>query len=99
APFNTAGTCSYEVFAWWTANTNRGTAVSFTVAGHQAGSTGKTVNQQTNGGKWNSLGIYTWNASTQGQVTVSGPNSPQASADAVRFALVATTTTSTTTAT
>lgn len=47
----TAG--NYDMYAWWSAGTNRTTAASYTLPG---GTVKKTVNQQINGGKWNLLG-------------------------------------------
>jgi hypothetical protein len=50
-----------EVFAWWTAATDRTTAapfVLFDAAGTKLASV--TQNQQVNGGRWNSLGSYSF---------------------------------------
>lgn len=48
----------YQIYAKWTANPNRASNATYTVA-HANGSTPVTVNQQTNGGQWNLLGTYT----------------------------------------
>ncbi len=49
---------NYEVYAWWTAGTNRSLTAAYTVY-YNGGSQIVTRNQQTGGGTWNSLG--TWN--------------------------------------
>jgi len=76
---------SYEVFAWWNANTNRATNTPIDVI-HAGGTTTVTVNQQANGAQWNSLGVYTFPAGTSGSVLVrtTGTNG-YVIADAVRF--------------
>ena len=48
-----AGT--YEVFMWWSSYSSRATAVN-TVITHAGGQETLTINQQENGGQWNSLG-------------------------------------------
>jgi hypothetical protein len=51
------------VDAWWTTGTNRSTTapyVAFNAAGTKLGTA--TVNQQLNGGKWNTLGTYNFSA-------------------------------------
>lgn len=49
----------YEVFARWTSDPNRAPDATYTVY-HDAGNTLVPVDQRTNGGQWNSLGIYTF---------------------------------------
>ncbi len=63
-----AGT--YQAYAWWTASSNRASNVSVTVAS-ATGSTPVTVNEQTNGSQWVSLGTYSFNAGTGGSITFS----------------------------
>lgn len=53
----TAGT--KNVAAWWPQGSNRSATAAYHVA-HSGGSTVVTVNQQINGGKWNSLGNYSF---------------------------------------
>jgi GH25 family lysozyme M1 (1,4-beta-N-acetylmuramidase) len=48
---------AHDVAAWWTQGANRSTTASYVVA-HSAGTTTVVVNQQINGGKWNSLGNF-----------------------------------------
>lgn len=52
---------SHEVYAWWTAHSNRGTAVPYTI-NYEGGSDTVLVDQEQNGGKWNLLGTYNFNA-------------------------------------
>ena len=50
-----AGT--HTVYAWWPQGSNRSTTAAYHVA-NSGGTTVVTVNQQINGGKWNSLGAF-----------------------------------------
>ena len=74
---------SYKVFARWSASANRTNVARYTV-NHAGGATVVMVNQQGDGGQWNLLGTFSFNA---GNTTVS--LSDQANgvviADAVRF--------------
>lgn len=51
----------HEVYAWWTAHPNRGTAVPYTI-NYEGGSDTVFVDQEQNGGQWNLLGTYDFNA-------------------------------------
>lgn len=51
--FNITVAGNYEVYAWWSAGSNRSTAAGFILPDN----TTVSRNQQTNGGMWNSLGI------------------------------------------
>lgn len=62
-------TGQYEVYLRWTSATNRATNVPVDVV-HANGTTTKTVNQQQRGNQWVSLGTYTFNAGTTGNVLV-----------------------------
>jgi len=77
-------TNSYQVYLRWTAFANRATntPVDMNYAG---GSRTLAVNQATNGGTWNWLGTFPFNAGTNGSVTVRGVASGYAIADAVRW--------------
>lgn len=59
--FNIPSSGTYEVEAWWVAGSNRAASAPYIVY-HSGGSTVVNVNQQANGGKWNSLGTYSFNA-------------------------------------
>ena len=74
---------NYEVYAWWTADTNRASNVPVQIS-YACGVASTTVNQRENGGSWQLLGTYYFeeevsvtlsNAGTDGHVL----------ADAVRF--------------
>ena len=57
---------------------------------HSGGTARVTINQQVNGGKWNSLGSSSLNAGVSYTVTVtSQPGTSSTCADAVKFALLA----------
>ncbi len=55
-----AGT--YNIYAWWAAGTNRSATAPFLLPGS---STAVSMNQQTNGGKWNKIGSRTLAAGNQ----------------------------------
>ncbi len=78
---------SYEVFARWTSNPGRANNVPIDIVS-AGGTTTVTVNQQTNGGQWNSLGIFSFAAGSAGSVLVrtNGTNG-YVIADAVKFAV------------
>jgi N-acetylmuramoyl-L-alanine amidase len=56
-------TGTYRIDAWWTSGANRAAAAPFVVV-HAGGSTTVQTNQQANGGRWNTLGTYTFNQGT-----------------------------------
>lgn len=76
---------TYEVFLWWTDFSSRGSAIPVAVT-HALGTTSLIVNQEADGGQWNSLGAYRMEAgqSYSVKLTTIGDNST-ASADAVRI--------------
>src|SRR6185295_4175036 len=55
---NVAQAGQYQVYARWTASSNRATDATYTVT-HAAGETAVAVNQRANGGAWNLLGTFT----------------------------------------
>jgi len=59
ADLSAAGT--YLVSAWWAQGANRSATAPYVIV-HASGSTTVNVNQQINGGKWNSLGSYALNS-------------------------------------
>ncbi|MHC5083853.1 MAG: golvesin C-terminal-like domain-containing protein [Planctomycetota bacterium] len=75
---------TYEVSLWWTEFSSRGASVPVTVS-HRYGATNLTVNQQSSGGQWNSLGSFKMLAGQTYSIKVhtSGDGSTS-SADAVR---------------
>ncbi len=79
---------TYQVTLRWSAYNNRATNVPVEIR-HSGGTDTKTVNQQSNGGQWNLLGTYAFNAGTSptlGSVTIrnTGTNG-YIIADAVSF--------------
>lgn len=64
----TAG--NYQVYAWWTAASNRATNVPISIV-NASGTTNIQVNEQATGGQWVSLGTYAFNSGTGGYVTIS----------------------------
>ncbi|WP_020521070.1 FAD-dependent oxidoreductase [Catelliglobosispora koreensis] len=76
---------SYTVYLRWTAHANRATNVPVDIV-HSGGITNRTVNQQSNGGQWVSVGTYTFTGGTAGSVLVRTENTNGfVVADAVRF--------------
>ncbi len=53
----------YDVYAWWAEGSNRSNVAPYTIT-TSTGQVTVTVNQQTNGGKWNLLGRFTMNSGT-----------------------------------
>jgi len=60
---NISSSGSWTVYAWWTAGGNRSANSAYTVY-YSGGSTNVYVNQQTNGGKWNTLTTKTFGTGT-----------------------------------
>ncbi|MCE5187063.1 MAG: PKD domain-containing protein [Planctomycetaceae bacterium] len=78
-----SGPCSVSM--WWTVISSRGTAIPVAIT-HAGGTANLTVNQQQNGGRWNLLGSYNFNAGTEYSIVLRTPGgSPTACADAVRI--------------
>jgi|GEM_PF-318331 len=78
-------TAQYNVYARWTASTNRATNVPIDIT-HAGGTTTVTVNQQADGSMWYLLGTYTFNAGTSGKVLIRTTNTNgYVIADAVMF--------------
>jgi hypothetical protein len=84
-PAAVASGTTYQVYAWWTQATNRATAVPYEIRSGANLLATVNVNQQTNGGQWNLLGAYTFDAAATVTVraVVGWPSST--CADAVRF--------------
>ena len=79
---------AYQVFMQWSQNANRANNTPVAV-NYSGGSSNLTLNQQTNGGKWNLLGTFNFGAGTNGNVVVrdNGANGVVV-ADAVKFVQV-----------
>ncbi|MBE0535412.1 MAG: hypothetical protein IH624_07050 [Phycisphaerae bacterium] len=82
-------TGDYEVEMWWTPWPSRRSSVPLDVI-HADGTQRITVDQRSNGSRWNSLGVYTLTGGVQASVTLLAEGSAPASycADAVKFTLV-----------
>ncbi|GAB4322200.1 MAG: hypothetical protein Kow0059_17170 [Candidatus Sumerlaeia bacterium] len=76
---------TYSVYAWWSAGSNRAASAPYLIY-HSGGTATVYVNQQTNGGKWNLLGSYSFGSGNQ-QVKLSCWTTAgyYVIADAVRF--------------
>ncbi|MER7694623.1 exo-alpha-sialidase [Streptomyces sp. NPDC097610] len=77
-------TGTYDVAVWYTEHTNRASNAPYTVTDAK-GSTLVRVNQQQNGGRWVSLGKYSFTAGTRAVVELSDNANGYVVADAVRI--------------
>ena len=59
--FNLSATRSCEIFAWWSVGSNRSWSAPYVIE-HADGTTVVHKSQQENGGSWQSLGTYKFNA-------------------------------------
>ena len=77
---------SYQVSMWWTEWSSRSSAIPVDI--QYAGGTARVmINQLQNGGRWNLLGTYTFNAGVPYRITIiSQPGPSSTCADAVKFA-------------
>jgi len=82
--FNIPTAGSWQVFARWTSGTNRATMAKYTV-NYAGGSTVVQVNQQTNGGVWFSLGVFSFNVGTRSVVLSDNADGYVVIADAVKL--------------
>jgi len=64
----------YEVYMWWTEWSSRASDAPVTIE-HSGGSDVVPVNQQTNGGMWNLLGTYGFDAAVGATVTITAEGS------------------------
>ncbi|MEW6053688.1 MAG: fibronectin type III domain-containing protein [Nitrospirota bacterium] len=86
--FSPSYTGAYDVSMWWTAWSSRSASVPVDIE-HAGGKTRVSVDQQKNGGVWNNLGTYYFNAGVRYKVTVlSQPYPTSTSADAVKVTLI-----------
>lgn len=84
--FTPSQTGQHSVSMWWAQWSTRGTSIPVDIK--LAGGTARVyVNQQTNGGKWNLLGTYSFNSGTSYYVKITAPAYPITTcADAVKIA-------------
>lgn len=78
------GAGTYAVYAWWTQWSNRSLSATYTT-NHAAGTSNVSVDQRANGGQWNYLGTYSFNAGTSGNVELRAASDGYVAADAVKF--------------
>ena len=83
-PFPSGAAGRYEVFARWSSGPNRATNATYQVSSN-AGNTSLPVNQKVNGGTWQSLGIFDFQAKTGQGVTLNDRADGVVVADAIRF--------------
>ncbi|HUV42283.1 MAG TPA: hypothetical protein VMW23_10895, partial [Sedimentisphaerales bacterium] len=83
--FSPTATGYYEVYMWWTQWPSRSANVPVDI--ENVSSTARVyINQQTNGGQWNSLGQYAFSSGSSYDVTITAQPDPTSTcADAVRF--------------
>jgi len=81
---------TYDISMWWTAYASRGSSIPVTIENDGQAAT-VYVNQQTGGGQWNSLGVYTFSAGVSYDVTITavpgGSANYSTCADAVKMAV------------
>jgi hypothetical protein len=67
-----SNTASYDVYAWWTSSSGRTEDATYTVHHDGAGSPDEVspVDQTVDGGQWNLLGTYIYNAGSAGTVVL-----------------------------
>ena len=82
--FTVPETGSYQVFARWTSSSSRCSNCEYTVT-HNAGSTPVVVDQRANGGQWNLLGTWAFNAATGYSVTLTDDANNYVIADAIKL--------------
>jgi hypothetical protein len=86
--FTPSQTGQYQVAMWWTTWPSRAANIPVSIS-NASGSAVVYVNQQQNGGIWNTLGSYTFNAGTRYAVTMTSmPDPASTCADALKFTFV-----------
>ena len=79
----------HEVSMWWTEWSSRSTSVPIEIE-YAGGTDTVYINQQANGGQWNLINWYYFDAGVSYDITILSPPDPSStSADAVRFVMVA----------
>ncbi|MEW6101505.1 MAG: Ig-like domain-containing protein [Candidatus Omnitrophota bacterium] len=83
--FTPVETKTYNVSMWWTQSTSRATNIPVDIE-HAGGTSRVFINQQTNGGQWNLLSTFDFQAGVTYRVTITSQAFPTTTcADAVRF--------------
>jgi hypothetical protein len=73
---------TYNIYAWWSAGTNRSTAAPYILPGN---STGTPMNQQANGGKWNLVGSKSLSGTATTKLSCWATTGYVVIADAIRY--------------
>ena len=83
--FTPTATAPYTLSMWWTSWPSRSTNASVSIK-YAAGTSTVYVNQQQNGGKWNALGTFTFEAEKAYTITITSQSDPTSTcADAVKL--------------
>jgi hypothetical protein len=83
--FRPTETGARNVSMWWTEWPSRSTSIPVDI-NHAGGTSRVHINQQTNGGKWNLLGAYSFNAGTTYSIKITAQPGPSSTcADAVKI--------------
>ena len=83
--FVPAQTSDYELLMWWTEWTSRSATVPVDIE-HEGGTSQVIIDQRTNGGQWNSLGVYPFVLGNTYNITITSQPGPSSTcADAVRL--------------
>ncbi|MBW4084158.1 polysaccharide lyase family 8 super-sandwich domain-containing protein [Paenibacillus sp. S150] len=81
-------TATYAVYMMWPQHENRASSIPVEIT-HAGGTAAAAINQTSNGGIWNLLGTYTFNAGASGSVTIRNEGTTgYVVADAVKFVLI-----------
>jgi hypothetical protein len=75
---------SYKVYAWWSAYVNHATNTPFVVQS-ELGSSTVVEDQRINGGQWNLLGTYTFDAGTSGYIELNNAANGYVVADGIKI--------------
>lgn len=75
---------TYEVYGWWPSSAGQASNVPYAIA-HNTGTTVVTRSQQSNGGKWNSLGTFSFTSGSNQYVELSDNANGTVAADGILF--------------
>jgi hypothetical protein len=73
--FTPSATGNYEMSMWWTVWPSRSTSIPGSIE-YAGGTANVEINQQTNGGKWNVLGTYSFFSGVSYKVTITSQPGP-----------------------
>ncbi len=76
---------NHDVSMWWTEWPSRGSSIPVSIE-HASGTDTVIINQKVNGGRWNSIGSFSFVSGLSYAITITAVPGPQSTcADAVRF--------------